>query len=316
MELTRAAGSFVIAGLLLGIAPSGAYAQATAGVDAYYEFLVARRLEGEGDNAGALAALQRAAVAEPKSAEVRAEIAAFQMRHNQRGEAEKAAREAVAIDENNMEANRVLGLILASNADRESSNAQLIALYLRTSQPEKATQAMARVLSQNPGSRQARLRMAQAQAQSKDLRGAITTLEEIVDDDPGVAATLAGYQVDAGMLREAAESYTRALAVAPTNRQIKARRILVLYDLQDYTQAAALAAEAQKQHPDDPQFPRLQASALYAAGDTPKAIEVLEATSVAFPRDVPTKFVLSDMYQKARRFPDAEKVLRQVLAAD
>ncbi len=347
MELTRVAGTVVVAGLLLGLIPSTVRGQATAGVDAYYEFLVARHLEGEGDNAGALAALQRAAVAEPKSAEVRAEIAAFQMRHNQRGEAEKAAREAIAIDENNMEANRVIGMILATNADRESTNAQLIAtyvrdaityleratvgvsgaadpnvnytlagLYLRSGQPEKATQAMARVLSQNPGSRQARLRMAQAQAQSKDIRGAITTLEEIVDDDPGVAAPLAQYQVEAGLLREAAESYTRALAVAPTNRQIKARRILVLYDLKDFAQAAALAADAQKQHPDDPQFPRLQASALYAAGNVPKAIEVLEATSVAFPRDVPTKFVLSDMYQKARRFPDAEKVLRQVLAAD
>ncbi len=347
MELTRAAGSLVVAALLLGVTPPSAHGQTTGGTDAYYEFLVARHLEGEGDNPGALAALQRAAAAEPKSAEVRAEIAAFQMRHNQRGEAEKAAREAIAIDENNMEANRVLGLILASNADRESSNAQLIALYvrdaitylerasaaatgvadpnvnytlaglyLRTSQPEKATQAMARVLSQNPGSRQARLRMAQAQAQSKDLRGAITTLEEIVDDDPGVAATLAGYQVDAGMLREAAESYTRALAVAPTNRQIKARRILVLYDLQDYTQAAALAADAQKQHPDDPQFPRLQASALNAAGNTPKAIEVLEATTVAFPKDVLSRLVLADMYQKVKRFPDAEKVLRQTIATD
>jgi tetratricopeptide (TPR) repeat protein len=347
MELTRAACTVVVAGLLLGSIPSSARGQSTAGVDAYYEFLVARHLEGEGDNAGALAALQRAATAEPRSAEVRAEIAAFQMRHNQRGEAEKAAREALAIDENNMEANRVLGQILASNADRESTNAELIAtyvrdaikylerataastgvadpnvnytlagLYLRSGQPEKATQAMARVLSQNPGSRQARMRMAQAQAQSKDLRGAITTLEEIVDDEPSVAASLAQYQVEAGLLREAADSYTRALAVAPTNRQIKARRILVFYDLMDFTQAAALAAEAQKQHPDDPQFPRLQASALYAGGNTPKAIEVLEATSATFPRDIPSKLVLADMYQKVKRFPDAEKVLRQMIVAD
>ena len=347
MELTRVAGSFVVAALLLGLAPAPAHGQAAAGVDAYYEFLVARHLEGEGDNPGALAALQRAAVAEPKSAEVRAEIAAFQMRHNQRGEAEKAAREALAIDENNMEANRVLGQILASNADRESSNAQLIALYvrdaithlerasaaatgvadpnvnytlaglyLRTGQPEKATQAMARVLSQNPGSRQARLRMAQAQAQSKDLQGAITTLEEIVEDDPGVAATLAQYQKEAGLLREAVDSYTRALAVAPTNRQIKSLRILALYDLNDFTQAAALAADAQKQHPDDPQFARLQASALNAAGNTPKAIEVLEAATVAFPKDLLSRLVLADMYQKVKRFPDAEKVLRQALAAD
>ena len=119
-------------------------------------------------------------------------------------------------------------------------------------QPEKATQAMARVFSQNPGSRQARLRMAQAQAQNKDLRGAITTLEEIVDDEPGVAAPLAQYQV-AG--RAAARGggflYARARRRANEPPARKARRILVLYDLKDYARAAALAAEAQKQHPDD-----------------------------------------------------------------
>ena len=84
-------------------------------------------------------------------------------------------------------------------------NYTLGGLYLRVGQPEKATQALARVLSQSPGSRQARLRMAQAQAENKDLRGAITTLEEIVDDEPSVAAPLAQYQERAGLLREAAD---------------------------------------------------------------------------------------------------------------
>jgi len=60
MELTRAAGSLVVAALLLGVTPPSAHGQTTGGTDAYYEFLVARHLEGEGDNPGALAALQRA----------------------------------------------------------------------------------------------------------------------------------------------------------------------------------------------------------------------------------------------------------------
>jgi tetratricopeptide (TPR) repeat protein len=347
MEVTRAARRLVVAGLLMGCMPAGVLAQSATSVDPYYEFLVARHLEGEGDNAGALAALQRAAAAEPKSAEVRAEIAAFQFRHNQRAEAEKAAREALALDANNMEANRVLGTILATNADRDTGNPQQTAglirdaithlekaaaaavgvadpnvnftlgrLYLRSGQPDKATQALGRVLSQNPGSRQARLTMAQAQALNKDLKGAILTLEEIVDDEPGVAAPLAQYQEQAGLLREAADSYTRALAVSPTNRQIKARRVLVLYDLKDFTRAATAAAEAQRQHPDDPQFPRLQASALYAGGDTPRAIQVLESAISTFPKDNTSKLALVDMYQNVKRFADAERVLREMLAVD
>ena len=48
MELTRVAGTVVVAGLLLGLAPSTARGQAATGVDAYYEFLVARHLEANG----------------------------------------------------------------------------------------------------------------------------------------------------------------------------------------------------------------------------------------------------------------------------
>jgi tetratricopeptide (TPR) repeat protein len=347
MEVTRAARHLVVAGLLIGWAPAGVLGQSATPVDSYFEFLAARHLEGEGDNAGALAALQRAAAADPTSAEVRAEIAAFQLRRNLRAEAEKAAREALTIDANNTEANRVLGQILAAVADRDNGNSDQIlavvreaivhlekaaaaatgvadpntnyrlgSLYLRSGQADKATQALARVLSQNPGSRQARLTMAQAQAQNKDLKGAILTLEEIVDDEPGVAGALAQYQEQAGLLSEAVESYTRALAVQPTNRQIKARRVLALYDLKDFPRAVTAAAEAQRQHPDDPQFPRLQASALYAGGDAPKAITVLESATTTFPKDNTSKLALVDMYQNVKRFPDAERVLRQMLAVD
>ena len=84
----------VLAAVLL---PSAAYAQGA--VDPYFEFLMARRLEAQGDDTGALAALNRAAAAERTSAEIRAEIGAFHLRHNRREEAEKAAREALALEE-------------------------------------------------------------------------------------------------------------------------------------------------------------------------------------------------------------------------
>ena len=69
-------GRVVLAALIVASAiPATAAAQNPS---AYFEFLMARRLEGQGDHAGALAALERAASADPSSAEVRAEIASFQ----------------------------------------------------------------------------------------------------------------------------------------------------------------------------------------------------------------------------------------------
>src|SRR5688572_2042523 len=104
----RVATLLTAAVLLSALVPRAAYGQATA--DAYFEFLMARRLEAQGDAPGALAALNRAAAADRGSAEIRAEIASFQLRQNKRDEAEKAAREALALDEANLEAHRVLGL--------------------------------------------------------------------------------------------------------------------------------------------------------------------------------------------------------------
>ncbi len=73
MLFARRSALAVLTALTIGT-PLSALAQAPA--DTYYEFLLARRLEADGDVKGARAALDRAAAADPKSAEVRAEIAA------------------------------------------------------------------------------------------------------------------------------------------------------------------------------------------------------------------------------------------------
>jgi tetratricopeptide (TPR) repeat protein len=341
MAFTRIA---YLAGVLLVATAGGAVAQA---VDPYYDFLIARYLEGEGDNAGALAALQRAAANDPMSAEVQGEIASFQFRRNQREEAEKAAKAALALDPDNIEANRVLGLVYAGYADTErlapaqvatyvrqaiehlekivngaqaqtdpTLNFTLGRLYLRSGAAEKSVQALARLVNQNPGSVQGRLALAQAQAEADDLKGAIATLDEVVDDEPRVAASLGQYQHQAGMLKEAFASYTKALELQPNSREIKVRRIMTLYDQKDFAGASQLAAEAQKQHPQDPRFARLQASALNAAGDRVKAIGILEEITRAFPKDTISQLALVDIYSKVGRKADAERTLRQILVIE
>jgi tetratricopeptide (TPR) repeat protein len=351
MSFTRASASLFLA-VSFFATPSLAPAQGTT--DTYFEFLMARRLEADGDVKGARAALERAAAADPKSAEIRAEIASLHLRRNERAEAEKAAKEALAIDDKNVEGNRVLGLVYAANAESAptssgsdaKSNPQAAAylrdaimyleraaagstvtsdatlyytlgrLYIRNGTPDKAVQSLSRVLSQNPNSVQGRLAMAQAYAASKDLKSAIGTLEEIIEDEPRVAQALAQYQEDAGLLMEAAASYTLALAVQPTSRELKIRRIAVLLEAREYGRAAGFAGDARKQHPEDPRFPRLQGRALFDSGDRSGGISVLESAVKAFPKDTATMFTLADVYADAGRSMEAEKMLRQVLAAE
>lgn len=346
MHLTRRVGSLLLlAGLFVGHA-SDASAQGVP--DAYFEFLMARRLESQGDFKGAQAALDRAAQADMASAEVRAEMAAFFLRRSQPEQAEKAARAALAINERNLEAHRTLGLVYAGYTESPQGAVQTQAadllrqaishletaaggptaagdlilsytlgrLYLRDGAPEKAIQTLNRVLDQTPGSVQARLSLAQAHAAASDLQGAIDTLDVIVDDEPRVAAFLGQYQEQAGLLEEAADTYTKALAVQPMSRELKFRRIAVLYNAKAFGRAASLAADARKQHPDDPRFPRLHARALFDAGDRSAGMSVLEGAVRTFPKDTATQYALADLYKDAGRQGEAEKTLRQILAAE
>jgi tetratricopeptide (TPR) repeat protein len=332
--------------VLLGLSPAAAVAQQNSS-NPYYEFLQARRLEGENDTQAALAALNRAAAADPGSAEIKAEIAALQLRKNPqaRAEGEKAAKEALAIDEKNVEANRALGDLYTKDVDDGSraSNVQenvrnailhleraaagtigtdlqlqytLGRLYLRNGEPKKAVDAVSKVVAQSPGSPQARQLLAVANAAAGDLKGAIATLEEVVDYLPALAQDLGRYLEQDGRPAEAAGAYTLALTQNPNNRQLKVFRIAALINAKSFSEAARFAGEARKQHPDDVNFPRLQARALFDAGDRTGAIAVAEAAAKAFPKDAQTQFVLVDLYSDAGRSNEAEKVLRQMLAAD
>jgi tetratricopeptide (TPR) repeat protein len=189
-------------------------------------------------------------------------------------------------------------------------------LYLANNDAPKAVQSLNRVVLQNPANEQARSALARAHDANGDTKSAIATLDEVVEYFPRLAQELGFYQEKAGQLREAAATYTIALAIRPNDRQLKARRIAALYNAKEYSQAAAFAGEARKQHPDDAAFPRLQARALFDAGDRSAAIAVAESAAKTFPKDTPTQLALVDLYNNTGRTPDAEKVLRQLIAVE
>lgn len=340
---------------LLGLAaaaPAGAVAQtpapgaAQAQANPYFEFLMARRLESEGDVAGALAALQRAATAEPRAASIRAEIAALEFRRNRRDEAERAAREALALDEANPDAHRILGFIFTARADgvqgRNGQNQALPLireaithldraaaspsastdinvfltlgrLNLRIEDGEKAVQALSRVVALNPNFVQGRQLLAQGLLMTGNLNGAIQVLAEIVEDEPRVASTLGQYLERAGRMSDAAEAYAKALEVAPNNRDIKFRRAAALFAAREFAAAADASGTAQAEHPDDLRFPRLRARALFESGASARAIDVLEPVARANLTDNAIQFALADLFSDAGRVPDAERTVRQVV---
>jgi Flp pilus assembly protein TadD len=347
MRILRVVPVALGAALLLTL-PRVALAQAPA--DAYYDFLIARHLEAQGDSKGAQAALEKAVTADPKSAEVRAELAAFHLRRDAADDAERVAKEALQLDDASSEAHRVLGMLYAARSEdtgrgqaAEAAASALVTqaishlervtdnpagltdlnlqytlgrLYTRAGQADKAIQALTRVVNENPLSVQGRLALAQAFVVARDVNSAIGALEEIVDDEPRVANMLGQFQEQAGRLKDAADSYTKALSVAPNSRELKVRRIGALVGAKDFQRAADFAGQAQTQHPDDLRFPQLRAHALLQLGDPGRAITVLEPVAKANPNDAATQLSLADLYSNTGRKSDAERTVRQLVTLE
>src|SRR4051812_39301424 len=114
MRTSRVAFAALGAALFL-LTPRLVFAQIAD--EGYYDFLMARHLEASGDSKGAQALLEKAVAADPKSSEVRAELAAFHLRRDAGDAAERVAKEALHLDEANSEAHRVLGMLYAAQSE-------------------------------------------------------------------------------------------------------------------------------------------------------------------------------------------------------
>lgn len=313
MLARRAALILPLVGLLM---PAPALAQ---GADPYLEFLLGRRLEQNGDAKGAQAAFERAAAADPSSAEIRAELAAFHMRQNDAAAAEQAARDALSRDAANVEAHRVLGLVNAAYAESAAESGQqakapeftknaiehlekvaatpgggtdvnvqfnLGRLYLRSGDNDKAIERLSSVVEQNPYSIQARLSLAQALGAADRNQEAAELLEEAVDDEPRLASTLAQFYERAGKSDLAAQAYARALAANPNDL----RALLALsreYSTKgEYDKAIDALTKAQGLVPADAGIAAFLAQTFLQAKKYQEAATFAAAAQQKFPTDM------------------------------
>lgn len=197
--------------------PLGAQTVTPPEAQAYYEFLLARRLEAQDDAAGALAALERARKLDPKSAEISAEIAGFHARQNQGPEAVAAAEAALKLDPDNDEAHRILGLVYSAWADGNvppPPGRSVASLRL------SAIEHLSKILDSPAVATDLNLQVTLARLQLRAGRAsdAIPVLEGIVSQAPFAAepyALLAEARVSTGQLDGAAEALGHAAEINP-----------------------------------------------------------------------------------------------------
>lgn len=218
MRLTPAAAALVLSTLAWpAFAQPPAATQALPSAQAYYEFMMARRLEADGDSAGALAALERAQKLDPGSAEILAERAALHARRNEAGPAREAAEKALAIDKDNVEAHRILGLVFSAWSEGAAppppgeTPDSLRSKALEHLKVIRSSPAMATDLS-------LQLAFGRLLLRSGETDAAIAELEKVAQQAPYVAepfVLLADARRSKGQMFEAAEALAQAAEINP-----------------------------------------------------------------------------------------------------
>jgi tetratricopeptide (TPR) repeat protein len=315
--------AFVLALLIGGALPALAQSVSASGDargQAYFEFLLARRLEAAGDTTGAQAALKRALSLDPKSAELHAELAGFFARQNKAGEAIEAAERALVLDANNAEAHRMLGLVYAAWSDGAATpptgqtQAQLRAkaiehltkildtpsvatdlnlqltlarLHLRAGNTARAVPLLENIVSQAPFATEPHTLLAEARLNLGQVDAAIDAMEAAAELNPRFYTSLGELYERQQRWPEAVEAYEQAIANA---RGGPSRDLRLRY-----------------------------AAALLNTGDAPsatKARDVLKEFLVTAPQDARGLFLLASANLRLGDAPGAEEAARRLIALD
>jgi tetratricopeptide (TPR) repeat protein len=341
-----------IAVILLGAGAQGAAQspQATAapaGDPATYYFILGRYLEDVDKVDEAIAAHKKAIELEPRSAELRAELAALYARQDRAREALQTAEAALQIDPANHEANRVLGSIYAAlseqrrpfrpgddpaqyaakaiaaleNARRDAGfdvNLELTLgrLYLASRAYDKAIGSLRRVVDEQPGYPEGAMLLSAAQEGAGQAADAIATLEAALESNPTFTrgqVRLAELYEQQHRYKDAADTYARA-AAANSRLDLSARQAAALINAGNAADARKLleVAAGKKSPPD--------ASVLYMLAQADRQLKQFDAAAAtvqqlksSYPDDPRAAYLSAQLLQDKGRTGEAIAAFEELI---
>ncbi len=308
---------------------------------AYFEFLIARRLEGQNDAAGALQALKRAIALDPKSAELQAELAGFYARQDQGSEAVAAAELALKLDSNNTEAHRILGLVYAAWSESPPGQApggrtpaelraqaiehltkifetpsvatdlnlqlSLARLHIRAGDALRAVPLLENIVAQAPYATEPYTLLSDARLSTGNIDGAIDALGTAAELNPRHYPSLAELLERQNRWGDAVGAYERGIAASrgPASRDLRLRYVTALLNVSDEA-SAAKARDVLKDFlmtaPQDARGLFLLSTAQLRLGDLASAEEVARKLLALDPRSIPALHALSSVLVARREY--------------
>lgn len=294
---------------------------------AFYEFLMARRLDAAGDSAGAMAALQRAQKLDPDSAEIAAEMAGAYARQEQAPAAIAQADRALKLDPANVEAHNVLAQIYGEWAEgagtplagetpagaRAKAIEHLVAiqkspvmavdpnlqmtlgrLQLRAGNTAEAVPILERVAAQAPWAAEPLVLLYEAYASSGKLDEAERALVGAAQINPRYWAQLGQFYERRNQWENAAGAYDEALkGMRQPNRDVQLRLAAALLNLDDGApRARRVLADLLAANPNDVRALYLMSSVERADGDLKAAESAARKIITAEPANVTGLYAL------------------------
>jgi tetratricopeptide (TPR) repeat protein len=148
---------------------------------------------------------------------------------------------------------------------------------------------------------------------------AIATFEEarkLSPDDAAVASYLVEANIAAKKYAAAVDAAKSGLAQNPDDLRLLRLQAQALRHTGKADQGIALLEKAAKAHADDPVAYITLAQAYSDADRAPQALKVLQDAQAKFPDNDQVAFELGTVYDKQKKFGDAESAFRTVLARD
>jgi tetratricopeptide (TPR) repeat protein len=283
--------------------------------EAYYQFILGRDLEAEGDIDGAIKAYHEAAKLDPKSAEVVAELAGLYARENKIREATDTAQAALKIDAANVNAHRVLGIIYASMARTDEGTGPLDAeaaslasqaaehleaarqgsevpnpgldlmlarIYIRAGSRDKAIALLGHMVVDEPGEPEPVNLLLQLYQQAGRQSDAVSLLESIVADQPSFYASLGELYDRQQRWNDAARAYEQSMALNGRSPDVRTPLALAWLSSGDISKAG-------------------------------RAIDLLEQVRKESPADLRVIYLLSQAQRVAGRLDQAETTARELM---